>query len=83
VHFNQVFLLEFTYTCWLGELELVVLDDHGKSAYDIILGHDLLEHAGLDVIFIFHIALESLSYHSPQEQILVKCSANICLAKDN
>jgi hypothetical protein len=51
VLFDQVFLPEFTRTRWLGELELVVFDDHGKSAYDIILGRDLLEHAGLDVMF--------------------------------
>jgi hypothetical protein len=51
VRFDQVFLPEFTRTRWLGEIELVVFDDHGKSAYDIIIGRDIMEPAGLDVMF--------------------------------
>jgi hypothetical protein len=44
-------LPEFSRHRWIEDVELVVMEDQGNSAYDIILGCDYLEKLGMDVKF--------------------------------
>jgi hypothetical protein len=51
VKFDKVTLPEFCRSRWLQNVEFVVFDDNGHSAYDAILGRDVLDRAGIDVKF--------------------------------
>jgi Reverse transcriptase (RNA-dependent DNA polymerase). len=51
VHFDKLFLPEFSRSRWIEDVEFVVFDDNGHSAYNAILGRDILEKAGIDVKF--------------------------------
>jgi hypothetical protein len=44
-------LPEFTCHCRIENVEFVVFNDQGNSAYGVILGHDLLEKLGIDIKF--------------------------------
>jgi hypothetical protein len=51
VHFDKVFLPEFCRSRWIEDVEFVVFEDKGHSAYNAILGRDVLDKAGIDVKF--------------------------------
>jgi hypothetical protein len=51
VMFDKLWLPEFTRNRWIENVEFVVFDDKGNSAYDVIIGRDLLERLGVDVKF--------------------------------
>jgi hypothetical protein len=51
IHFDKLFLPEFCHSQWIEDVEFVVFEDNGHSAYTAILGRDILEKAGIDVKF--------------------------------
>ena len=51
VQFDKLFLPEFCRSRWIEDVEFVVFEDNGHSAYNAILGRDVLEKAGIDVKF--------------------------------
>jgi hypothetical protein len=51
VIFDNLFLPEFSRHHWIEDVEIVVMDDQGNSAFDIILGRDYLQKLGMDVKF--------------------------------
>jgi hypothetical protein len=84
VKLPKLVLPEFTRSRWIENVEFIVFDNHGHSAYDMIIGRDVLEQAGIDVKFSSkEISWDeySVPFHRRSQPVILSSSDPIAVQK--